>query len=426
MKRLIYLSFLLFASIQINFAQWQTSPPFTKLNQNDVHYSASGKILIVCDNGILLISKESGNSWSKFQLTDNSNLNSILFPDESVGYVAGDRGKIFRIENGGEDLIDLSIAPYFHLKDAAFYDPENGVVAGSKEVHIDGRTYFLPAILITSDYGQSWTEKHFDFRGQLNSVSYTSEGNLLAVGNSGLILKSSDSGNTWNTIPLDVITNLNSVKVCPDYTTIIAGDGGTLLYSYDFGEDWNALTLPFYYNIKGVCFNEYGEMIAAGSKEVHIDGRTYYMATILKLNPDNDEWTELLSRTRSVYNSLAYCNRGKAIAVGDNGLVAVCYSRTSTNTDVDHSSNNFRLEQNYPNPFNPSTQISYKLAVGGKVTLIVYDILGKEVETLVNEYKPAGSYSTEFSAAGNLSSGVYIYKLQSGDLVKIKKMIFLR
>jgi hypothetical protein len=85
----------------------------------------------------------------------------------------------------------------------------------------------------------------------------------------------------------------------------------------------------------------------------------------------------------------------------------------------------FALLQNYPNPFNPSTAISYRLPVSSQVTLKVYDILGTEIETLVNEEKPAGSYEIEFNAVG-LSSGIYFYKLQAGSFIQTKKMILLK
>ncbi|GAB4288116.1 MAG: hypothetical protein Kow0098_05430 [Ignavibacteriaceae bacterium] len=85
----------------------------------------------------------------------------------------------------------------------------------------------------------------------------------------------------------------------------------------------------------------------------------------------------------------------------------------------------FRLEQNYPNPFNPNTYISWKLPAAGNITLKVYDILGREVKTLVDGYKPAGTYETEFDASG-LPSGIYYYRLTAGSYKAVKKMILLR
>ena len=89
----------------------------------------------------------------------------------------------------------------------------------------------------------------------------------------------------------------------------------------------------------------------------------------------------------------------------------------------------FKLEQNYPNPFNPSTSIQYAISERQFVTLKVYDLIGKEIVTLVNEYKPAGSYEVEFNPASsikNLASGIYFYRLQAGDYVKTKKMTLLK
>jgi len=86
---------------------------------------------------------------------------------------------------------------------------------------------------------------------------------------------------------------------------------------------------------------------------------------------------------------------------------------------------NFILEQNYPNPFNPSTVISWQSPVGSHQTLKVYDLLGNEVATLVDEYKTAGSYEVEFSAKG-LTSGIYFYRLQASDFVETKKLMLLK
>jgi len=86
---------------------------------------------------------------------------------------------------------------------------------------------------------------------------------------------------------------------------------------------------------------------------------------------------------------------------------------------------NFVLHQNYPNPFNPSTSIQYQVSNISNISLKVYDVLGNEVATLVNEEKPAGSYEVNFNAS-KLSSGVYFYRIQAGSFVETKKMILLK
>jgi hypothetical protein len=85
----------------------------------------------------------------------------------------------------------------------------------------------------------------------------------------------------------------------------------------------------------------------------------------------------------------------------------------------------FKIEQNYPNPFNPSTIITYDLPAAGHVTLSVYDVLGHEVQKLVNESQAAGRYKVEFTATG-LASGVYLYRITAGSFVQTRKLLLLR
>ncbi|MBI5809025.1 MAG: T9SS type A sorting domain-containing protein [Ignavibacteriales bacterium] len=85
----------------------------------------------------------------------------------------------------------------------------------------------------------------------------------------------------------------------------------------------------------------------------------------------------------------------------------------------------YALYQNYPNPFNPTTNIKFAIPKSGNVKLVVYDILGKEVSTLVNNYMNAGQYTFEFDAK-NLASGIYLYRIEADNFVKVNKMILMK
>ena len=85
----------------------------------------------------------------------------------------------------------------------------------------------------------------------------------------------------------------------------------------------------------------------------------------------------------------------------------------------------YSLSQNYPNPFNPSTIINYQLPKSGEVKLIIYDAIGREVKTLVNEQQNAGSYQIEFDGS-NFPSGVYFYKLSATEFTETKKMVMIK
>ena len=94
-------------------------------------------------------------------------------------------------------------------------------------------------------------------------------------------------------------------------------------------------------------------------------------------------------------------------------------------TNTDNNVSYFSLKQNYPNPFNPITRICYSIPEISNVTITVFDILGNEIETVVNEDKPVGTYEITWNAA-NLPSGIYFYRLQSGEFVETKKMVLMK
>ena len=85
----------------------------------------------------------------------------------------------------------------------------------------------------------------------------------------------------------------------------------------------------------------------------------------------------------------------------------------------------WRLFQNYPNPFNPVTTITYQIPEDGKVTLSIYDVIGREVQTLVNADQNAGRYSVQLNA-GKLASGVYFYRLTSGNYTAVRKLLLAK
>ncbi|MBE0571884.1 MAG: T9SS type A sorting domain-containing protein [Ignavibacteriaceae bacterium] len=149
----------------------------------------------------------------------------------------------------------------------------------------------------------------------------------------------------------------------------------------------------------------------------------------------SDEGDSLGSKNEGLTNlniqALTLDNNGYVYTGTENGVWRRPLSEIVTSVDDEPTQPTaFILEQNYPNPFNPSTVIRYQLPVSGDVTLKVYDILGNEVATLVNEYKTAGKYEVEFSIYSdkgqNLSSGIYFYKLQTGEYTAVNKMVLLR
>jgi len=139
-------------------------------------------------------------------------------------------------------------------------------------------------------------------------------------------------------------------------------------------------------------------------------------------------WTRQINGTKDVLYSVFFTDVNNGWAVANNGTIL-----HTTNSGVsfveeeqiDKMPTEFLLSYNYPNPFNPSTKIKYSVPQSSNVVIKVYDILGNEIETLVNEEKSAGSYELTWNAKG-LSSGVYFYQLRAGSFVETKKMVLIK
>ena len=112
----------------------------------------------------------------------------------------------------------------------------------------------------------------------------------------------------------------------------------------------------------------------------------------------------------------------KNISTLKDGQITIITGVDKNNTEIPKT---FSLSQNYPNPFNPSTSIRYELPVLSKVKIMIYDILGREITTLINETRPAGRYEIKWNAS-RFSSGVYFYRIQAGNFVQTKKLMLLK
>jgi hypothetical protein len=152
------------------------------------------------------------------------------------------------------------------------------------------------------------------------------------------------------------------------------------------------------------------------------DTTTSYIAGF-KINKDsNGVFIYIAGRPYRFDNAASYTNYNYII---DNWMTSSIITGNRNDNNNQQTVETFQLSQNYPNPFNPSTRISYSIPKTGYVSLKVYDILGREVATLVNGYQQANQYSVNFDAS-KLASGIYLYKLKAGDFVQTKKMILMK
>jgi hypothetical protein len=128
-----------------------------------------------------------------------------------------------------------------------------------------------------------------------------------------------------------------------------------------------------------------------------------------------------------IANSIFADNAGNVYVAGSSSLdyAVVKYAPFTGISNINETATGFELKQNYPNPFNPTTNIEFQVAESGFVSIKVYDIQGREVQSLVNESLNSGKYSINFNAAG-LSSGTYFYKIMTSSFTDIKKMMLVK
>ncbi len=185
------------------------------------------------------------------------------------------------------------------------------------------------------------------------------------------------------------------------------------------GESWSQLNSGGWQSaiINDLKINSAGKIFAAAGNAVYVssdNGNTWVSESSGLIQ--NTYITNLaFDKNEFLYGTTYYYGIFKSVR-------STLTSVSSTFSDVDL---NYRLEQNYPNPFNPKTIINYELGITNFVTLKIYDVLGNEVATLINEKQNSGSYSVNFDGA-NLPSGIYFYKLDAGNFSEVKKMTLLK
>jgi hypothetical protein len=117
------------------------------------------------------------------------------------------------------------------------------------------------------------------------------------------------------------------------------------------------------------------------------------------------------------------------VEISNDGYVFWYDILTIVVTDIEGSKlklpKTFALQQNYPNPFNPSTTIEFDILISSEVIIYVYNIAGQKIRTLLNKKMPAGNHQVKFNA-GNLSTGIYFYRIEAGDFQEVKKMILIK
>ena len=406
--------------------------------------------------------------WIKLQSPVNVALRNLSFVDSLTGWAAGEAGTIIRTTNGGRGWEIQNSTVQSFILDIFFLNKNLGWALSIKDVFP-----FNSIILRTTNGGETWTAENFPdsskvlrtiyFVDSLNGfvggsfIGYTNDGgnnwaaaeidsNMVsgfpiynfnfyneilgyACGGrldvAGVVWRTTNSGLNWiaqgvsadEVFDVFIFDSLNAITLSGDPEGLYPIAKVTTTNS---GETWNYDTLSFFGLSFAIDFRTYNEGWSAS-------GYKFIMTT-----DRGETWNEFETPDSSTIYDLQFTDTRTGYATGEIGVILKYLSPPDTNVVIPCQ---FFLYQNYPNPFNSSTKIEFWIADRRFVTLKIYDVLGSEIATLVNEELPAGTYEVVFSAkdgspfggnAYNLPSGTYFYTLRAGEFSHTKKMVRIK
>jgi len=366
---------------------------------------------------VMFKTTDGGYTWTPQQVDGAYVIIDIEMFDDRNGWAVGG-GRVFRTIDGGENWTSFSFLRNSHIRGVHFLDKNFGVVY---EVW-DQRNNQLYNY-ITLDGGKSWTQYELPETSSFSKLKFTDYNHGWML-NSEALWYSADTSKTWTKNPNIDVQNGFSFDFIDNNTGWVAANFNEVYRTYDGGNSWETSTLPF--------TNQTFDMVFVDKQRGFISGNN---GVIFVTNDGGKSWLYESSFTSGWLLAVNSYSDGKTIDVwvAGKGFPTLFKSLLVTSVNDPRDAmiiNEFTVAQNYPNPFNAMTQIQYYLPKTTSVILKIYDILGREVRTLVNEYQNVGSHLSEWDgtddAGQNVSSALYIYRLTADGYNQIKKMILLK
>jgi photosystem II stability/assembly factor-like uncharacterized protein len=441
MKTLLIVSFSVFIAIKPLLAQWVAVDSTVDQRWNAVYFTSentgyvAGFLLTAQYNAKIKKTTDSGNSWYSLTIPppisdDGWFFIDIFFIDANTGFTTGGRipnpyhGVILKTTNGGDSWDTLAVPINNEYTSVYFVNSNTGYATG------------YAIIIKTTNGGNSWVVQNpNNFNSFLTKVFFTDANTGYAIGLSGTILKTTDGGNNWLAENSGTSVDLNGLDFADANTGIATGgfsdnSANVIIRTTNAGNNW--ITIPY---SNSTC--NLWRVKFMSSSTGYIAG---YCGQILRTTDGGANWCTQTSNFNNNFTECFFTNNNTGFIAGRApipGMKGYILKTTDGGgncipTGIESSGHkipeHFQLFQNYPNPFNPATSIKFNIPQSnGKVNvkLTVFDALGREVTTLVNEEVNPGSYEVTWDAS-NYPSGVYFYKLTAGDYTKTRKMILIK
>lgn len=403
-------------------------------------------------------------SWQILAQPTEHDLRKLAFIDATHGWVAGDAGTVLHTEDGGVTWTRQSLPSDIDLVDVRVIDSQHGWALGQVRGSTDAD--HKSAVFRTQDGGKSWAMVS-EFNALFNALDFVDALNGSLVGHEGVILRTLDGGLTWETPRIEsqetALWTIRSIEfLTPEFGIAMGGDydvTGVVWRTFDGGASWTHMRVAGEPVFAVHAFDpdnllcvggdlDYGAGMVRSDRrgdawdftDLRIWGQAQALAfrdpyvgwsplgvagTAMFTNDSGQTWTAVMTPEGLAMFDVAFPGPDAGFMVGESGTVLGWVPGGSTGVSPAASDRGTVLLQNTPNPFRPKTEFGFSLGVKGHVTLKVYDTGGREVATIVNGDLEAGSYKMPFDA-GNLSSGVYYYKLSTRNFTDTKKMVVLR
>jgi len=387
--------------------------------------SVSSASLITPDQ--ILRSTNGGLNWSVISPSSNSaaDFYSIDMIDANTGFICGSRSAVYKTTNGGlnwDSLVIPVIPSGLVLSKVDFVNSQTGWIFSRTATGSDS------TIFKTTNGGVNWFRQGL---GTNTGTSYLIYAASMIDENTGWVLnnkprpcRTTNGGITWDTTSLSdnyLAGALYDIQMLNALTGYCVGSMRRVYKTTNGGATpWINISYNTSLNVTNYS------VAVLNPLNVAVMG-TY--GTCYHSTDGGVSWTgkDLLSSISDIYGSfLASNNKLYAVTLTD---ACIFKNEELFPTGIKSFENTipekFILEQNFPNPFNPSTTIKYLLPKSAFVTLCIYDILGRTVSTIINEWQTAGTYSVNWNAE-SMPTGVYFYKLSADGFSETKKMILIR